>query len=132
MAANLPNSLFLNRPKLAIEFRFNRVPGISLVSNIRQNVVRTQNRQYIRQAPTRQGNVLGEILTTCDDARLGIRGKPHRLRFIELWILKCCYSKQAIQHSWRQALLLDINQICADDLCRFRQWSLNWPLPLLP
>jgi len=34
--------------------------------------------------------VLGEFLAACDHSRLVVRREPHRLRLVELGVLKCC------------------------------------------
>ena len=128
MAADLCNSVLLDGPKLAIEFHCNRGTCEPLVPNFGPDVVRLKKSQYLRKTSPRHGNVLGEILTTCNHARLVICRKPHRLRLVKLGVLKCRLPEQTIQHGRRQTLLFHVKEIRTDDLHRFREWPLNRPL----
>src|ERR1700693_6058934 len=72
--------------------------------------------RYLGQAPTRQSNVVGEILAARDYSRLVECGKAHCLGLIEFRILKCGQAEQTIQHRRGQPILLDIQKVCANDL----------------
>ncbi len=101
----------LDLPELTIEFHFYRHAAEPLILNYRPNVVRLQKGHDVCQTTPRNGNVPGKILTTCDHARFCVGRKPHRLRLVELWILKCCQPEEPVQHGGRQALLLHIKKI---------------------
>ena len=122
------DSLFLDGPKLTIEFHCDRCACEPFVPNFGPDVVHPQKGHYLRQTPARYGNVLGEILAARDHARFGICRKPHRLRLVKLRVLECRQPEQTIQHGRWQALLFHVKKIRADDLHSFRQWSLNRPL----
>ena len=53
-----------------------------------------------------QPDVMREILGARDDARLVVRRKPHRLRSVELGILKRCEPKQTVSKSGIQIFCL--------------------------
>ena len=124
---DLPNGVLLDRPKLTIEIHFDRHTVEPLILNYRPNVVRLQKGHDVCQTTPRNGNVPGKILPTCDHARFCVGRKPHRLRLVELWILKCCQPEEPVQHGGRQALLLHIKKICADDCNGCRERPFNRP-----
>lgn len=55
---DLPNGLPLDRPKLTIEFHFDRHAAEPLILNFRPNVVRPQKGHDVHQAPPWDGNML--------------------------------------------------------------------------
>jgi hypothetical protein len=59
-----------------------------------------------------------EILGARDDAGLVIRRQPHRLRFVELGILKRGEPKQSVSKSRVQALLRDVDLVAKDEVQR--------------
>ena len=89
-----------------------------LVTDVCLDVMCFKQFHYLRQAPTRQSNVVGEILAARNYSRLVECGKPHCLGLIEFRILKCGQTKQTVQHRRRQPILLDIQKVCANDLNR--------------
>jgi len=123
-------AVLLDRPKLTIEFRYDWCAREPFFANFGPNVMRAQKGHYLSQTPARHGNVMGEILAARDYARFGICRKPHRLRLVKLRGLECRQPEQTIQHGRWQALLVHVKKIRADDLCRFRECSLNRPLRL--
>ena len=75
----------------------------------------------IIKAAARQADVMRKILGARDDARLVVGRQPHRLRFVELGILKRRQPKQAVSKSRRQAFLGDVDLIAEDEFQRRRQ-----------
>ena len=70
------------------------------------------------EAATWQPDVMREILGARNDARLVVRRKPHRLRFVELGILKSGKPKQSVSKSRVQVLLRDVDLIAKDEFQR--------------
>ena len=62
-----------------------------------------------------------EILSARDDAWLAVCRKPHRLRFVELGILKRRQPKQPISKSGMQLLLRDVDLIAKNEF--HRRWQ---------
>src|SRR5437773_5769309 len=110
------NGFLLERPELSLELGVNTRPREPFVANLGPNLVRLQKSQCLRQTPTRHSDVLGEFLTACDHTRLVVRGEPHRLRLVELGVLKCCQPEQPIQHGWWEIPLFHVNKIRASNL----------------
>src|SRR2546425_7517896 len=67
-----------------------------------------------------------EILGARDDAWLVVRRKPHRLRFVELGVLKSSQPQQAIPKPRMQAFFGDVDLIAQDKFQRRRQFSDDW------
>src|SRR5271169_3904727 len=98
----------------------------SLVADVWLDVMCFKQLHYLRQTPTRQSDVVSEILAARDYSRLIECGKPHCLGLIEFRILKCGQAEQTVQHRRRQPILLDIQKVCANDLNRRRKRSRYW------
>src|SRR6266699_5370863 len=88
----------------------------TLVTDVWLDVMCFEQLHYLGQTPTRQSNVVGEILAARDYSRLIECGKPHCLGLIEFRILKCGQAEQAVQHRRRQPILLYIQKVGANDL----------------
>ena len=99
----------------------------TLVTDVWLDVMCFEQLHYLGQTPTRQSNVVGEILAARDYSRLIECGKPHCLGLIEFRILKCGQAEQAVQHRRRQPILLDMQKVGANDLNlgwkRSRYWA---------
>src|SRR5947207_15985638 len=102
------------------------MPRAPLVTDVWLDVMCFKQLHYLGQTPTRQSNVVGEILATRDYSRLVKCGKPHHLCLIKFRILKCGQPEQTVQHRRRQPVLLDIQEVCANDLNRGRKRSWYW------
>jgi hypothetical protein len=88
--------------------------------------VRVQQFKNFANAAARHGDVSGEVLATGDDTRLAKGGKPHGLRLVELWVLKCRNPENAIDHRRRQSLFFYVYEIRARDRDRFRERAFYW------
>src|SRR5258707_9951065 len=86
-----------------------------LVTDVRLDVMCFKQFHCLSQAPTRQSNVVGEILAARDYSRLVECGKPHCLGLIEFRILKCGQPEQTVQHCRRQPSLHDKQKVRAND-----------------
>ena len=73
----------------------------------------------------REGDVLGEQLGTRDDAWLAERRQSHRLRRVELRILKCGQTYDAVDQRWRELRPIDVDLIAKHDLDRFGHRALD-------
>jgi hypothetical protein len=73
--------------------------------------------------------MMREILGARDDAWLVVRRKPHRLRFVELRVLKSSKPQQAILKPRMQAFFGDIDLIAQDKFQRRRQFPDDWRFP---
>jgi len=69
VADNLADSIFLQRPQLSLKFRFNRDAWTSFISHFRPYLVCGEERECLLQASTRDGDVLGKVLSACDHSR---------------------------------------------------------------
>ena len=65
------------------------------------------------------------ILGAVNNARLVVGGQPHRLRLVELWILKSSKTKKPVSKIGRQMILGDIDLIRDDNLQRLRKVTDN-------
>ena len=63
------------------------------------------------------------ILGAGDDARLVVGGQPHRLRLVELGILKRRQAKQPVSETRMQPFLGDVDLIAENQLQRLRQFA---------
>ena len=63
------------------------------------------------------------ILGARDDARLVVGGQPHRLRLVELGILKRRQSKQPVSETRMQSVLGDVDLIAENQFQRLRQFA---------
>ena len=77
---------------------------------------RTSSRQ-----PRGKPMCCGMVFGTGDDARLVVGRQAHRLRLVELGILKCSQPDQAIAQTGRQRVLGDIDLIAENQLEAFGQ-----------
>ena len=66
--------------------------------------------------------MLDKFRAACDHARLVVRRQPHRLRLVELGILKGGQAEQPVPEARRQAGLGDVDLIAEDELQRLRQF----------
>ena len=66
---------------------------------------------HVFQTAARQADVLRMVFGTGDDARLVVGRQTHRLRLVELGILKCRQPKQSIAQARRQPVLGDVDLI---------------------
>jgi hypothetical protein len=66
-----------------------RAAGVALVANSHANAQVAQRLANLVEASSRQADVMRVILSAGDHTRLVVRGQPHRLRFVELRVLKC-------------------------------------------
>src|SRR5271163_2247914 len=67
--------------------------------------------------------MVGVILSAGDDARLVVRGQPHRLSLVELRILKRGQAKQPVSETRMQPFLGDVDLIAKEELQRLRQFA---------
>ena len=75
------------------------------------------------EAPSRQADVMRVILSAGDDARLVVGGQPHRLRLVELGILKRRQAKQPVSETRMQPFLGDVDLIAENQFQRLRQFA---------
>jgi hypothetical protein len=122
--SNHGNSVLLRRAQLAAELHVNCTSRAPLVTDVWLDAMRFKQFDYLGQTPTRQSNVVGEILAARNYSRLVECGKPHCLGLVKFRILKCGQTKQTVQHRRRQPILLDIQKVCANDLNR--GWKRSW------
>jgi hypothetical protein len=95
-----------------------------LVTDVWLDAMHFKQFDYLGQTPTRQSNVVGEILAARNYSRLVECGKPHSLCLIKLRVLKCGQAEQTVQHRRWQPILLDIQKVGANDLNR--GWKRSW------
>jgi|SRR5881409_1148447 hypothetical protein len=110
--------LFL--PQLALKLHLQRTAVVSFVTNDHTNAKVMERLANVIEAATWQPDVIREILGARDDAWLVVRRQPHRLCYVELWILKRSQPKQAVSKARMQVLLGDVDLIAKDDLHRRR------------
>ena len=68
------------------------------------------------------------VLGAGDDARLAVGGEPHRLRPVELGVLKGRQAHQAVHQTGGQSLLGNVDLIGEHQLQRRRQRARKWRL----
>src|ERR1700741_172107 len=107
--------LYLRWPAVAVEIKLDGNPAEPMIRNFDCDAMAIKQIKYFFQQPTRQRNVMTQILSARDDSRFAESRKPHRLGSIELRVLKCSQSHQAIQKHIGQIFLLDVNQISKCD-----------------
>ncbi len=98
-------------PKLPLKDDVQSVAGVPFIANRCANAETGQRWTDIIEAATRQTDVVGVILRTSDHTRLVVRRQPHRLRSIELGILKRGEPKQPVSKTWMQPVLADVDLI---------------------
>ena len=103
-------------PKLTLKSHLQTTTVPAFITNDHANAKIGECLANVIQAATGQPDVMREVLGAGDDAGLVIRRQPHRLRFVELGILKCCQSKQPVSKSRIQALLGDVDLIAKNDV----------------
>ena len=91
---------------------------MALVANDHVDTTLGEHLANIIEAAAWQPDVMREILGACDDARLVVRRKPHRLSFVELGVLKSSQPQQAIPKPGIQAFFGDIDLIAQDKFQR--------------
>ena len=88
-------------------------------SSRRANAQVGQGLANIGEAPARQADVMRVILGARDHARLSVGGQPHRLRLVELGILKGRQAKQPVSETRMQPFLGDVDLIAENQVqCR--------------
>ena len=111
--------LFL--PQLAVKLHIQRTAVVAFVANDHADAKLGEHLANVIEAAAWQPDVMREILGARDDARLVVRRKPHRLRFVELGILKRGEPKQSVSKSGMQTLLGDVDLIAKDEFqCRWQ------------
>ena len=85
-------SSLLTRGESTREGTIERGTFFALIHNRKRDAIFAQQGLNLGPAPTRQGDVLGEIFSTCNDPGGECSRKPHALPLVELWILE---SRQA-------------------------------------
>jgi hypothetical protein len=85
-----------------------------LVPDTVTNPERLECLSNIVEAPSRQRDVMRMILCASDHAGLVVGGQPHRLRLVELGILKRRVTKQPVPQLRAESLLGDVD-LTADD-----------------
>ena len=96
---------------------------MALIANGRTDADVNQGLADVIEAPSWQADVMGVILSARNDARLVVRGQPHRLRLVELRILKRRKPKQPVPETRMQAFLGDVHLIPEDYLQRPWQFA---------
>ena len=82
-----------------------------MVSNVNRDTMLPEQIVHLLQQPTRQGDMMGQILGTSDHPRFAKGRKAHRLSAVKLRILKRGQANQAIQKHIRQVFLFDVNPV---------------------
>jgi hypothetical protein len=113
----------LIRPEPALKAHLQTAAGVALVANGRANAQVGQRLANIVEAPARQSDMMRVILSARDDARLVVSGYSHRLRFVELRILKRSQAKQPVSEAWMQSVLGDEYLIAENQIQRPRQFA---------
>jgi hypothetical protein len=116
-------------PKLTLKLHIQATAVAAFVANGYANAKVGKHLANVIQTATRQPDVMREILCARDDARLVVRRQPHRLRFVELWILKGSQPKQAVSKARVQVLFGDVDLIAKDDFNRRWQFPNDRPIP---
>ncbi len=75
--------------KFATKLRGDHHAMIAFILNLNSYAVRLRQFEHFANAATRHRDVVCKILAARNDSRLAKSGKPHSLRFVKLWILKC-------------------------------------------
>lgn len=99
----------------------------AFVSNSGANSQFVECLSHVFKAASGQADVMWMIFCARDDARFVIGGQSHRLRLVELRVLKGCQSKQPVSQAGLESLLRDVKLIaeyefkawwqCAGDRC---------------
>ena len=79
----------------------------------------------VLQTAAWQTDVMGVIFGAADDPRLVIRRQTHRLRLVELGILKGRKPEQSIPEAWWQLILGEINLVAESQFQALRQRTGN-------
>jgi hypothetical protein len=96
-------------PQLALKGHLERATAAALVPNGHANAQVSQGLADLVEASSRQADVMRVILGARDDARLVIRGQPHRLRPVEFGILKGRQAKEPISETRVESVLSDVD-----------------------
>lgn len=93
---------------------------MALVANGNSNAQVGQRSADIVETASRQADVMRMIFGTGDDARLAVGGQAHRLRLVELRILKRRQAKQPVPQCRMQPFLGDVDLIAEYQLQHLR------------
>ena len=83
-------------PQLPLKGHVQRSTGVAFVSNRRANAEGLERLSHLVETASRKTDVMRVVLGAGDDARLVVRRQPHRLRLVELRILKRRQPEQAV------------------------------------
>jgi hypothetical protein len=114
MAQHRIRCRFLLWPQLTLKPYVQRLAGVAFVANRRANTKIGEGFANIVEASARQPDVMRVVLCARDNARLVVRRKPHRLRIVELGILKRSQPEQPISKARMQSFLRDVDLIPKD------------------
>src|SRR5919201_4726329 len=116
--------LFL--PQVAVKLHLQRTTAVAFVATDYADAKLGEHLANVIEAAAWQPDVMREILGARDDARVVVRRKPHRLRFVELRVLKSSQAQQAIPKPGMQAFFGDVDLIAQDKFQRRRQFPDDW------
>ncbi len=102
-------------PQLASERHVQGPPALTFVAGDGADAEVGQFLAHVVQTAARYADVLRVVLGTGNDARLVVRGQPHRLRFVELRILEGRDPEQTVPQPWIQAVLGNVDLIGVDE-----------------
>jgi hypothetical protein len=100
------HGLPLNRSQLASESQAQRLSRLTLILNIEGNSVARDQIFEITPAPSRQGNVLGQLFRAGDHSRGQCRRQPHALLLVELGVLEGRQALDLVQQGGGKADLV--------------------------
>ncbi len=86
-----------------------------LVDDLGSDAEFLEQLEQLFKAPARQSQVLGKVFCATDHPRLAEGRKTHRLRPVELRILKGAKTDEPIQQGRRQPLLLNKEKVASDN-----------------
>ena len=114
-------SYHLLGPQFTVKAQLQGLTAAALVAQRCAHTQVFQSTAHIVEAATRQCEVQRMVLGAGDDARLAVGGKPHRLRPVELRVLKRRQSHQAVHQTGWQSLLGNVDLVREHQLQRQRQ-----------
>src|SRR5262245_25422642 len=92
--------------------------GMALLADGRTNTQVGQDLANLIEAPPREADVMRVILSAGDHPRFAIRGQTHRLRLVELGVLKRRQAKQPVSECRMQPFLGDVDLIAENEIQR--------------
>ena len=113
----------LRMAKLTLKLHLQTSTVAALVANGHANTKVGERLANVIKAAPRQSDVMRKILGARDDAWLVVRRESHRLRFVELGVLKRSEPKQSVSKSRMQPLLGDVDLIAKDEFQR--RWQIT-------